>query len=1097
MSAEPKAPRPKGNLKSKVLISFFMKSVMVVLAIPVLLASVLHFGPEKRVFSVPVSLEFAQTKMQEYLPNHQIEIGQHGLSKGRGFLNPELVAQDVVLRDLSGQAVLRLGEIRSDLALLLGLGRIGEKGALRLDGATIYLHRDANGQFNFEEFSAGQGGGFDQSIDVVMDQVLALPIARNATNIAVTDARLLYRDDITDNDYILENGTLEARIEGHELNVGAGFEMKSNEDKTTLVRVSARRTTGDPLTNLTFKFEDANPIDLANQIPALDWLRNLQADVSASIVVELGEDTALTSLSGVLDLGAGQLRETSENVGASFKNAKTYFSYDQKEDKLALTGLSLDTSLGQVSGEAVADLRRAPSGGVLGMRLRADLDQITISDTETFENPLMLMDNSVDLEVKFDPLRVSLTQAVANLDNSTLAFSGDVWAKDGAWNSALNIRVDQLSHRQLLNLWPKKAIPKTRNWLDKNLHSGSMVDFHGRFQRLWGQPELDFKFAIQDGEVSVVQTVAPLINAQGRGHLTTSTLTLDLDQGHIETASGETVDLDGTQFHIPNIQDRPAIGAINIMAKGSLQSSLEILDSEKFQFINKIGKSPDVAVGQVDVAGWFRLPLVRKPEKGSVEFDIQGDITDLYSEELIVDRQLNAERVALVATQNGMTLSGDAALDGLVARFDWSQAFTDNPSRQSYLTADLNIDQHALDTFDIDLPKGSFSGETPAMVEVSLTPNQVARFKLSSVLRGARLRIPSLGWVKPQKSKGNLLVSGALSTPITIDNIALEGNDLRAQGALELGRDGSFKAAKFSKLKIGRWFDTSVKIQGKGPSAKTTISGGSIDFRQLDLGGASGTRAGPLRIELNRLRLTDTLSLTSFRADIDRSGSPRGTFTAQVNGRSKISGKVFRRAKTGLTRIEINAGDAGSILRAAGLLENIRNGQMTLAIDPTTEKDVYAIHFAVKTFRMVHSSGVTGLLDAVSLVGLMQKLDGEGIAFSSARGQARLRPEGVQLIDVSLVGPSMGLTLGGWYTFKTHSVNFEGVITPIYGVNGIFERTAGKLFGRDRGEGLFSFVYRMKGPVADPKIRVNPLSILTPGGFREIFRQKIPAPAKE
>lgn len=70
------------------------------------------------------------------------------------------------------------------------------------------------------------------------------------------------------------------------------------------------------------------------------------------------------------------------------------------------------------------------------------------------------------------------------------------------------------------------------------------------------------------------------------------------------------------------------------------------------------------------------------------------------------------------------------------------------------------------------------------------------------------------------------------------------------------------------------------------------------------------------------------------------------------------------------------------------------------------------------------------------------------------------------------------------------------MITPIYAINGVFERIAGKLFGEQKGEGLFSFVYTMKGPTDAPKVRVQPLSILTPGAFRKLFRSDIPEPKK-
>ncbi|MBC7143765.1 MAG: hypothetical protein H5U18_16655, partial [Rhodobacteraceae bacterium] len=65
-------------------------------------------------------------------------------------------------------------------------------------------------------------------------------------------------------------------------------------------------------------------------------------------------------------------------------------------------------------------------------------------------------------------------------------------------------------------------------------------------------------------------------------------------------------------------------------------------------------------------------------------------------------------------------------------------------------------------------------------------------------------------------------------------------------------------------------------------------------------------------------------------------------------------------------------------------------------------------------------------------------------------------------------------------------IDLQGTISPVYLLNGI-----GQIFSKSR-EGLFGFNYRLAGAAANPKVTVNPLSILTPGMFREIFRAAPP-----
>ena len=74
----------------------------------------------------------------------------------------------------------------------------------------------------------------------------------------------------------------------------------------------------------------------------------------------------------------------------------------------------------------------------------------------------------------------------------------------------------------------------------------------------------------------------------------------------------------------------------------------------------------------------------------------------------------------------------------------------------------------------------------------------------------------------------------------------------------------------------------------------------------------------------------------------------------------------------------------------------------------------------------------------------------------------------------------------GYYWLEAQQMDMEGVISPVYAVNML-----GGLFSR-QGEGLLGFQYSLKGPTSQPKVQVNPLSVLTPGMFRELFRRAPP-----
>ena len=113
-------------------------------------------------------------------------------------------------------------------------------------------------------------------------------------------------------------------------------------------------------------------------------------------------------------------------------------------------------------------------------------------------------------------------------------------------------------------------------------------------------------------------------------------------------------------------------------------------------------------------------------------------------------------------------------------------------------------------------------------------------------------------------------------------------------------------------------------------------------------------------------------------------------------------------------------------------------------------------------------------------------MNGAGLAFNNGEVTFVLTPRAVEITQGSAVGASLGISFAGLYLTGSGQIDLQGVISPIYLVNGV-----GQILTR-RGEGLFGFNYRLTGTAGDPDVTVNPLSVLTPGMFRELFRQRPP-----
>ncbi|TKA96927.1 hypothetical protein FAZ78_08910, partial [Cereibacter changlensis] len=242
-----------------------------------------------------------------------------------------------------------------------------------------------------------------------------------------------------------------------------------------------------------------------------------------------------------------------------------------------------------------------------------------------------------------------------------------------------------------------------------------------------------------------------------------------------------------------------------------------------------------------------------------------------------------------------------------------------------------------------------------------------------------------------------------------------------------------------------------------------------------------------VRVQLDRLLVTEKIALTGLGGVFDTKGGFRGDFAARVNGGAVVRGALAPVAQG--TAVRILSDDAGGVMASTGIFPDARGGSLDLNLLPTGPKGHYNGHASASDVRVQNAPVLAALLSAISVVGILEQLNGDGLVFNQAEADFRLTPAAIEITRGSAVGASLGVSVAGIYDVVGKRLDMQGVISPIYLLNGI-----GAVLTR-RGEGLFGFNYKLGGSSDRPSVTVNPLSILTPGMFREIFRA--PAPVLE
>jgi hypothetical protein len=496
-----------------------------------------------------------------------------------------------------------------------------------------------------------------------------------------------------------------------------------------------------------------------------------------------------------------------------------------------------------------------------------------------------------------------------------------------------------------------------------------------------------------------------------------------------------------------------------------------------------------LATGRVEASGTLGLRLVRGQTPADIALDIAGTGYGLRSSEIVPQRVLTADRLAISVTSDHVEISGQAALDGLPLAGMWSVPMGTGGPVASRAEGSAPLSAENLALFGIELPPNLVTGLGRAQFTLDIPAGgEAPQLALRSDLEGVGLSVPALGWSSRASASGDLQVDMTLGENPSRADLSIEVSGLNLSGSVDIDGAGQFERLNLDRFSIGNWMDVRGALVGRGAGQAPLIelSAGSLDLRGLSPAPSSGNgAAGPINLALDRLTIARGIALTEFRAILTQNGGLSGDFTANVNGAAPIVGRL-ENTDTG-TAIVINSANGGAVLRAAGIVQNAYGGAMELALQPTGEEGTFDGSLSIDSPRLRDAPVMAELLNLISVVGLLEQLSGQGINLGQVEGRFRLTPRAIQILEGSAIGPSMGISMDGLYDIEAGQIDMQGVVSPFYAVNGLF----GALFA-PRREGLFGFSYRLSGPADAASVNVNPLSILTPGIFREIFRRPPP-----
>jgi hypothetical protein len=212
-----------------------------------------------------------------------------------------------------------------------------------------------------------------------------------------------------------------------------------------------------------------------------------------------------------------------------------------------------------------------------------------------------------------------------------------------------------------------------------------------------------------------------------------------------------------------------------------------------------------------------------------------------------------------------------------------------------------------------------------------------------------------------------------------------------------------------------------------------------------------------------------------------------------LDGGAPFSAAVDR--STGTRRLLVESPDAGQVMKLVNFYPNMQGGRMRLEVnlDGTGPAEKTGILW-VDDFKILGDPIVSEVVSSADqgrpAIDGRRNVTREVFEFDKMRAPFSVGYGQFVLEEAYLKGPLLGANLRGKVDFKTRRVNFGGTYIPLQGLNGALGGipVLGQIISGTQGEGIFGMTFAVQGPTSNPQVIVNPLSLVAPGIFREMFQ---------
>ena len=851
----------------------------------------------------------------------------------------------------------------------------------------------------------------------------------------------------------------------------------------------------------------------------------LESDAEFDISAKERSDTEPSELKVDLDLGGGEL--FMDGVAAELGASTIHFALDhnRKSFEILPSKLTIGASSYHFNGGLI-DLENLPGQSEEGYGIDLLVDEATVAPTDSSEPPVDVAMKAFARYVRSEN-RLYVDDFIVSGARGAMFSSASIQFSDTSPEVSFVANIERMDTRTVKQLWPYWIAKQARNWVHENLFGGIVSDgairvFIPQGRMASGLPnsmrldqnQLQVAFNIQNARFDVAGDIPPVRNADGVLELRGQRLDLKIDDGKAYFPTGRVVQVSNGHFAIPVTNARPLMAELKIDVSGDASAVAELVSYKPINALERTPYKADDFDGGVTAKVDVVFGLIQNQDPPDPDWKVELDLGGVSVGPRIDGVKVTDAKGKMFVDPDKMVFDTDASLDGITGHLNFTEPLgsdgTSSPDRVVRLTMN-----------DKDRAKiaAQLNDYIHGTVDVTARLHGEGKQEITADLTKARLSIPWIGWSKGRNIKADasfvLTLSsdgtensdgGANRLPdkITVDDLVIKGEGFSARGRLVFDK-GELTLADISNATLNRNDNFSVRIDLKKGIYVINVKGKAIDLRSSikeflseSEGSESGSgTSGRVDISVNAAQATGFGNevLDDFKMTYEGKGST--ILKLDLSAKTKQGQSVTAKSQheTSGNTLTLSSGDAGVTARFLDIYDKIQGGMLTANLfKPANGPYIGTVD--IRNFDVVGEERLESLASSRPNGGrslnqaVRQDIPVGHVRFDHAFARIDKGSGYLKLSDGIARGPLVGFAYQGTVYDTNGNMNITGTFMPAYGLNRIFGEIPilGAILGNGRDRGLIGITFRLSGTFDEPKLEINPISVIAPGIFRNIFQ---------